>query len=244
MKAFTVVLSLFITSMVFSQKGSYSCQWRSSEEKVTLPALQYSEKGKFQYQLSNDNANLFVDLKITDKNVQRQILTSGLTLWISPDGKKVKKSGVRYPAQQPPQGQDAAKMQGPPRGRPAPAQANTMELIGLGNNDGFITVPGDKGFSAIIKQELDGVMIYDVKLPLAEITSPGSSLEPGALAVGFEYKGFSGPATGGARPSGGGGRMPSGSARPGPQPGGPQGTPPAETKTLFWLTDINLAKAE
>jgi hypothetical protein len=102
MRTFVTLLSLAICTCNFAQKDkSIYLNWRDKgHENITFKPseLTYSEKGKFYYNISNDRDNLYIDLKIFDKDVQRQVLTSGLTVWINTNGKKGKKTGVRYPA--------------------------------------------------------------------------------------------------------------------------------------------------
>ena len=102
MRTIVTIISLAVSVTIYAQKDANThLHWRdNSNGKLNLQAsdLRYTEKGKFYYYLSNDKDNLYIDLRIFDKDVQRQVLASGLSVWLNMDGKKAKKTGLRYPA--------------------------------------------------------------------------------------------------------------------------------------------------
>jgi hypothetical protein len=125
MRTIVTILSLALTTAIYAQKDkSYNLHWHDNgNENPQSSDAKYSEKGKFYYYLSNDRDNLYIDLRIFEKEVQRQVLASGLTVWINTDGKKAKKTGLRYPARM--QNQDRPDMAGmgnqqAPRNQQAP----------------------------------------------------------------------------------------------------------------------------
>jgi hypothetical protein len=100
MRTFVTILSLALTTAVYAQKDkSLHLQWyESANGNLYSTELQYSERGKFYYSFSNDRDNLYVVMKVFEKDVQKQILFSGLTIWIDMDGRKAKKTGLKFPA--------------------------------------------------------------------------------------------------------------------------------------------------
>jgi len=219
--------------------------------------FQYSEKGKFTYCISNDNENIFVNLRFIDKNVHRQVLSSGVTVWINTDGKKSKKMGVRYPVR--PQNTEGMSrpenqnMQNRPggMGKMPDMNAGMIELIGFSDIDKK-TIPNNEsdGFRGSLKTEKSGNLLYELVLPFSKlpeiIDQPGKN-NKSPFVIGLSY--HSVPAMGG--PSGGGGGMPGGGmpgggggGRSGGRSGGgamPSQSSASDSQIVVWITDIILA---
>ena len=116
MRTFVTILTLAVNLTTYAQKDKYiHLHWHdnSNGNHILQPSdLKYSEKGKFYYFFSNDKENIYIDLRVFEKEIQRQILASGLSVWINMDGKKARKTGLRYPARMQGQGRpDMAEMQ-------------------------------------------------------------------------------------------------------------------------------------
>jgi hypothetical protein len=127
MRTIVTIISLAVSMTVYAQKDKYiHFHWHdnSNGNQILQPSdLKYSEKGRFYYYFSNDKVNIYIDLRVFEKEVQRQILASGLSVWIDMDGKKAKKTGLRYPARMKNQGRpDMTGManQQSPRNQQAP----------------------------------------------------------------------------------------------------------------------------
>jgi hypothetical protein len=101
MKAILFILANFLITCVSAQKiKEYQCFWNGKNADVfqaNNKDFKYSEKGMFYYYLSNDQDNIYINLKIFDNNVKQMILRSGITVWINTDGKKNKTMGVKFP---------------------------------------------------------------------------------------------------------------------------------------------------
>jgi hypothetical protein len=116
MRTLVTILTLAVSLTTYAQKDKYiHLHWHgnTSGNQILQPSdLKYSEKGRFYYYFSNDKENIYIDLRVFEKEVQRQILASGLSAWINMDGKKARKTGLRYPARMQGQGRpDMADMQ-------------------------------------------------------------------------------------------------------------------------------------
>lgn len=233
--------------------------------------FQYSEKGKFTYLISNDKENIYIDLRFVDKAVQRQVISSGVTVWISTDGKKSKDMGVRYPVrsfnrdarggpgqqnmQRPPDGQANPGMDrqgaGPGGMGNMPDMNNaSLELIGFSESGPAIIPNNEEGnFRGYVKTERSGNLIYELIMPFSKL--PPISDQPDRKGVspftlGIAYNEI--PAMGGGfggPPSGGGmpgGGRPSGGAGGGrPSGGSSMPNQPAAAQTIVWIQDIRLA---
>lgn len=49
------------------------------------------------YDIANDNKNIYIFVRCTDMMMQNQIVSSGFQIWINVDGKKKKVTGITYP---------------------------------------------------------------------------------------------------------------------------------------------------
>jgi hypothetical protein len=122
MKKVLTLLFMVLCSGLYAQKDKSYHNHRHEagidDFRSATAEFQYSEKGKFTYCISNDKENFYVNLRFIEKDVIRQILGSGVTVWINTDGKTLKKMGVRYPvrSQKPEKGGETGNrnMQNPP----------------------------------------------------------------------------------------------------------------------------------
>jgi hypothetical protein len=57
-----------------------------------ISGSEYMPVGKsgFYCFISNDNDNIYVDMKVEDSKIQNRILTEGLTIWINMEGREEK----------------------------------------------------------------------------------------------------------------------------------------------------------
>ncbi len=175
MKMFVTFLSLTISTCTFAQKDkSFYLNWHDKgHDNIAFQSsdLKYTERGKFYYNLSNDRDNLYIDLRIFDKDVQRQVLKSGLTVWINTNGRKGKKTGLRYPARIGNQGKPDMPGRGIPSrgaGIQTPPAAG-IELIGLVDSDhSFISAAEMNTFRGSMRFDKEGNMWYELVFPLAK----------------------------------------------------------------------------
>lgn len=141
---YTILFSLFNATVVLAAgetlpyKTNVVVDGINQEWEPRLP--KYDQTTGINYQISNDEKNLYFILRISDMTTQMQIMRFGMELWINPDGKKRKSTGITFPlpmskealkerARQPrPEGQNApGKEDGATMGQEIPI--NTRELI-------------------------------------------------------------------------------------------------------------------
>jgi hypothetical protein len=67
----------------------------NNEWKTPLP--KYDKTTCINYEVANDQKNLYFILRITDEATKKQIIQNGLEIWINKDGKKDTLTGVTYP---------------------------------------------------------------------------------------------------------------------------------------------------
>lgn len=111
--------------------GLYS-EWAS-------PLPMTNKRTGLNFDIANDDRHLYFFLRVTDKAVQRQIVSNGFELWINADGKKKKTTGISYPM---------PLEEGPASTTQAPAGSSTPAATTSRNNTGSQNNRGNRGGSA------------------------------------------------------------------------------------------------
>jgi uncharacterized membrane protein YgcG len=270
-----VAISVFVVCLNLSaqKEQTITCKWLDNSSGNAVPAASDYvpvKKGALSYCLSNDDKNMYVDIKITESIEQGKVLQMGLVLWLNTDGKSRKITGIRYPV--------GAKYSRAMRARGEPqaalnqetplSLANTIQLIGFkdANPKSFPSNNTDN-FRGSVKYDNDGNLLYSMTIPLAKLPEGGKSsngkIYPMNIAIeygappqtggqsgsqsGFPSASSRGGGSGGGRS--GGGRSGGGGSRGG---GGGEigGGPPSMSSSaqdlpkpvLIWLKNIALAE--
>ncbi|HOP59151.1 MAG TPA: hypothetical protein PLR52_07005 [Bacteroidales bacterium] len=265
-KIFCLLLVLGFCSGLHAQKEkfykSHLHDPGTDDFKSTTSEFLFSDKVKLAYCISNDDENIYVDLLIANTDVQRQVMNSGITIWISNDGKKTKKMGVRYPVRD----RDNQARERPAMARNTPPPGNQqgatrftqekpdggIQLLGF-SESGPVTISSSEegNIRGSIRIERDRNMYYEIILPLSKLPElndlPVGKEKQGSFLIGIAYPEIPVAPSYGA-PSGGQ-RMPGGGGRPGGGGGGGMRPPSgsagssqqSQTQTIFWIQDIRLA---
>jgi hypothetical protein len=269
MKKIFALLSLALCATIYAQKDkSYNNHWRESNNfdiKLHITEFVYSEEGKLFYYISNDNENIYLNLRIYDVDVFQSMMNSGLTTWINMNGKKAKKLGIKYPVgmqkMEKPENKNMPESGATPGGPPSGMMSlDKLELIGFGDTEKTIISPfANDNFRGSIKFEKNGNTWYELIMPISklpEMTYKDKNGEASIiLGIGYESISFPGQArTVGQQgmPSGGQGGgsnagRPAGGGRPGGGAGGRAGAaggPGPQTSSspvIIWIKDIKLA---
>jgi len=101
-KTFVIGLFACMTISSYAQKpGGYMSKpftGLSPKDGVAyLDVMQFDEKSKFMYLLSNDKQNLYIDIILSDRAAIQKTMMFGLTTWVDPEGKKKKTLGIEFP---------------------------------------------------------------------------------------------------------------------------------------------------
>ena len=223
----------------------------------TVTSGGYYQDDDVQVRVSNDSneLNLAVRFRAGNEKWARPCAMTGLSVWLCPNGKKSRDTGLRFNAGPAPTGQDESAGPAPFHGQPGrPALDGRMVFVDR-PADTTATLPpdGTRGPRAGFTSE-SGTCTYELSIPLLARDSgsfglgsgPGSTVMLG-LSAGpgkEEREAMAGqkpemPEGGsGGRPGGMGGGPPGGRGGP---PGGGRG--PAETKNPELWFKVKLAQA-
>lgn len=274
MKTFVVLLLVIVSTNLSAQKGKfYMNSWHQPpDNKMNIPSEKYSyfDKGKLFYYLSNDNENVYVDIKGEDPSVQTRILKEGMTIWINMDRKMAKKMGVRFPigSEYAPGHKKGSLHEGetnPDGSLVTPLEmANTIELVGFKGEDSR-RFPSDNAdtFRGSVRYDSEGTLHYNLTIPIDKIPLRNSKDGNGAMpfTLGIEYgappvnsdnqRTMAPPSPYGSASSMSQGGSRSGGSRSGARPGGMPGNDRPVTKIstnpailppyLVWVKNIKLA---
>lgn len=129
-KANRILISfLFLLSIASCSSTLYQATWQAkpvvadgNPEEWSLP-LRYSDsESGLQYNITNDEANLYVCIRATEQPIQMKILSSGMEIWLDPSGKNKEMAGIQFPLP----GERGQK----------PMSENTQQNMAKGGNQG------------------------------------------------------------------------------------------------------------
>lgn len=199
MKSSLFILSFVICSALYGQKDNENlCRWHSNSaaNQIDYYAI---KRSAISYSLSNDNDNIYLDIKVADVNEQNMILRNGLVIWINMDGKTNRKMGVRFPVGSRNNSvrrvQQMGESEKAPQSFPGDPQsmANTIELIGF-INEAQRRFPAENpdNFRGSVKFDANGALIYNLRMPLVKLPVRNTKNGKGSVpfTLGIEY-GFS-----------------------------------------------------
>jgi len=187
MKSSLLILVFFVNSGLYAQNGNINLsRWHKSDN----PELSYYQpvkNNRLLYYLSNDNENIYIDLKIVNPETQIMILKEGLIIWVDMDGKSLKKMGVRYPLGSENQGRYNRTGQSADAKNPAVdgssllKMANTIELIGfISEQERRLSSENPDNFRGSVRYE-EGILFYRLLMPIAKLPVRNSKEGNGAM---------------------------------------------------------------
>jgi hypothetical protein len=263
MRLILLLIGISLSLAVSGQKGKKSSgNWRTNPAgELDISDLDYQsyKKDMVLYYISNDNDNLYIDLKIKETIEQNRVLKKGMNVWITMDGKSKKKTGIRYPIGSEYSG-GRKKEQSTQINSPTPlSQAHTIQLMGFKDvQPSKFSSDNKDNFRGKVWYNKKGDLMYTMVIPFEKLSVlVDSTQKQGAITIGIEY-GVPPPMPEGVKPSGtapaeytmsrgggggGGGRGGGGSRGGGGGSGaksqyGSEGYP-----VLFWVKNITLAKS-
>lgn len=196
MKSYVLILSFIFCSGLNAQNRNLTLSRWHQKDIVEESDYMHIKKAKLYYSFSNDYDNLYINIKVDDRNVQSRILKEGLTIWINMDGKEIKKLGVRFPLGS--QNQGSRRKADSHENNSSPDQnavnlltlANTIELIGF-INEQQRHFPADNhdSFRGSVMIGEGGILYYKLIIPIVKLPVRNSREGRGAMpfAIGIEY---------------------------------------------------------
>lgn len=168
----------------------------------------FDEKSGLMYSVANDKENLYLLIKATEEMAQRKFTGGGVEVWISPDGKEKRKTGIKYPI--PLSWEERRAMRERSETREQARQQSrsqgtykTMELRGFENIKNDIYVIDTLGIKTEYSGE-SGNSIVEYKIPFSTFCTSEQVSNDNVIAIGIILNGIQMPNFGGGRP---GGRM-------------------------------------
>jgi len=197
---FTIIAISFIAGCK-SQEAP--CSWTDKPMKVDgkladwtgLPTTYFEDEGAV-FGLSNDDKNLYIQVRFKDMKWVRTIKMSGLSLWFDNNGKKKKNLGIIFHGA--PSCLDMSKLrEGGSGGDKSDANRKRMEKMMPQMEDRLVfidkkglietTIPfdGSRG-PAVYTDTSMGFYLYEFSVPLAEsnINAYGINTQPGLCRMG------------------------------------------------------------
>jgi hypothetical protein len=200
MKIFIIYILLFFSVNLYAKKVKfYFSRWNEKGNTwLDVPSDMYSyfNKGELYYFISNDNTNIYIDIKIENSGVYNRILNEGLIVWINMDSKLTRKMGIRFPigSKNSISGKEphisSGKLNADGTLVAILTQANKIELIGFKNEE-IRQIPAENAdnFSGSLKYDKEGILHYKMLLPIAKLPVRNSKDGDGAMpfSFGIEY---------------------------------------------------------
>lgn len=254
MKPTATILSLILCTSLSAQKGNLVLsKWIDNgiPETTNAPAdYTFNKKSNLFYFISNDNTNLYIDIKVEDSGIENKILKQGMVIWINMEGKQDMKLGVHYPLGSENRGggkrSNMSETSFTADGKPFTPlmHANTIELIGF-TSEAEKRFPADNpdSFKGSVKYDNDGNLLYRLLMPIAKLPVRNAKDGVGALPFNLAIEYGENPAlnspggnmsrppssvgapSGGADAGAGGGGRSSGGRSGGGRPSGGGGMP-------------------
>lgn len=236
--SFTFLTSIYAEDNVLTYKTDVEVDGINNEWGSPLP--KYNKSTCINYNVVNDNKNLYFILRVADEAIIKQITKNGLEIWINKEGKKKKVTGVTFPLPMSKNSKNGKKGQA---GQATPSEKNITEDATSNQSKQGIYKPSDnliltgflldngkqptKGCAVQVAAAMDNSnsLIYELAIPFN--TFYKESLDGTDIKVKF-YIGFvvKGEATTESEEVGGGpGGMGGGPGGMGGGPGGMGGGP-------------------
>lgn len=165
--------------------------FEASIQKNSLLAYDYNEENQLFYILSNDDTNLYVNMRIPRGISQLKILRSGLTVWIDTDAKAREVLGIKFPAGNntgPRSTGTKKEFSEEDRQIELTLETQNIELKGFQGKGSSVLIPSYQTDNIRGKIEFDENQNLNYKLiiPLVKISVVKSIKDGKIFSVGFE----------------------------------------------------------
>jgi hypothetical protein len=184
-KIFLAVILFFSFNIGFSQLNQVS--WQSEPLSIDGASFDWGKsfryfdsKTRIRYNISNDSNYIYYCFQPVDEYVKAQILRAGIETTFYPKVKPKRTGIIKYPL-------PLEK----PDGKQTMAEADNFEAFFTSfklfnktfNSEGFLTKNGtfplenETGISAKLDRETNGLLCYEIKIPISELYGENYNLE-------------------------------------------------------------------
>jgi hypothetical protein len=180
----------------------------------SLPLRFIDTKTGLQYNVTNDETNLYVCVRAVEQPLQMKIVKSGLQLWIDPSGKNKETVGIKFPL-----GGNMLRQPATKNMQPASLQKNepgTMEQARYYQSEGAqITLTGFKteyngtfisselkDIKASVNWDEHNIMTYEVAIPIRSFYNIDTEKLKDNPVFGLSFKADALAGPGGGAPEG------------------------------------------
>jgi hypothetical protein len=196
------------------------------------PLASLDEKHPINAAVANDGHSLYLVLSTSDAVVRREILRQGLTVWFDPGGGDKKHFGIKFPVGFSPdmagrsgregrrgrggfgrprgggEGDDPGATEGAPDQPDQMEPPNRLEVYGPAKDDAHDFVVDAAPGIAVKVGQVEGYLVYELKVPLAKTSETPYAVEANAgsvIGLGLETAKFERPQRKGGFGGAGGG---------------------------------------
>ena len=144
-------------------KTDVTIDGQNKEWKSPLPI--YNKNTGINFEVANDERNIYMIVRVADTTSQRQIMQNGLEVWINKDGKKKNTTGITYPmAPDKPKAGSRTRIQTGKTADGFSMNINELTLTGFLLENGRQPVKGCPVKVAIRKDSSDCI-VYELAIP-------------------------------------------------------------------------------
>lgn len=196
MKSYFLIISILLSGGLNAQKRNLNLSsWHQSDKIESSYYMPAGKSGLYCF-ISNDNDNVYIDMKVENRKIQKRILTEGLTIWINMDAREEKKMGIRFPLGSRNQaGRKKAEHEENTTARAESIEnlltmANTIEILGfISEQQRRFPAENRDSFRGSVKLDEGGNLYYKLIMPVAKLPLRNSRDSHGAMPfiLGIEY---------------------------------------------------------
>ena len=150
-----------------------------------IPLRFYDPETKLNYNITNDNENIYICLRIVDELVQAKVVRNGINIWLDTAAKKNKACGILFPV--PDKNTDdntgfgGTGAQGSKQianldniKRRFLQTANQMQVTGfkVGTPDFLAATSNEYGINVSINWDVNSILIYEASIPFKTFYKP------------------------------------------------------------------------
>ena len=150
-----------------------------------IPLRFYDPETKLNYNITNDNENIYICLRIVDELAQAKVVRNGINIWLDTAAKKNKACGILFPVPDKNTDDNAGFGGTGTQGSKQTTSldnikrrflqtANQMQLTGFktGTPDFLAATSNEYGINVSINWDVNNILIYEASIPFKTFYKP------------------------------------------------------------------------